>query len=262
MSTSPVPSRRRLRIFSLVVGLAIVVLLLAAPNALAPWLDVNLQPDVHHPELARWHSAVEGTGDVAGLVLLVLLLRRPAGHPLVVLSFATSALVATALVLPFTGPSLLFALAPVVLVLAAYPYWDRVTGLRRALRPHRALAAVAVLAAAALAAPVATALRLQIAGVGEMAATNQWATYAEHLTTLVVGGLLAATGLPGWRPFAAVTAAAWIYLGAVAVALPDQPDSWGIPGGLAAVAGGAVIALVAARGRRPAPARPTASAAV
>ncbi|WP_448626695.1 hypothetical protein [Geodermatophilus sp. URMC 64] len=261
MNTSPTPSTRRLWTFRVVTGLAIALFLLAAPNVLAPWIDVNLQPDVHHPELARWHSAVEGTGDVAGLVLLVLLLRRPAGHPLVVLSFASSALVASALVLPFTGPSLLFALAPVLLVLVTYPHRRLVAGVRRMLRPDPVLAGVAVLAAAALAAPVVTALRHQLAGVGEMAATNQWATYAEHLTTLVLGTLLAAGGLPGWRPFAAVTATAWVYLGAVAVALPEQPDSWGIPGGLAAIAAGAVIALVAARGRRPA-ARPTASVPV
>jgi hypothetical protein len=246
------PSRRRLWTFRILTGITAALVLLALPNLLAPWLDINLNEGLQHPELERWHAAVEASGDAAAFIALLFLLRRPAGNPMLAVSFAVSAVVATLMVLPFTGPLLLFILVPVALVVASYPYWPVLRGLRREdVRPVRPLLAVSVLGAAALAAPVATALRLQIAGVGEMAATNQWATYAEHCTTLALTALLASLGLPGWRVMAGTLAARCIYLGAVAVALPTQPDSWGVPGGAAALVVGVVAAYAAITARRP-----------
>src|SRR3954452_6555835 len=210
------PSRRRLWTFRIVTAVTAALVVFALPNLLAPWLDVNLNEAVHHPELERWHSAVEGSGDAAALLALLVLLRRPAANPLLAVSLAASALAAGVLVLPFTGPSLLFILLPVVLVVVSYPFWGLVRGVPPMdVRPLRPLLAVAVLAAAALAAPVAAALQRQIAGVGEMAVTNQWATYAEHCTSLALTGLLAALGLPGWRVFAGILAARCLYLGSV-----------------------------------------------
>jgi hypothetical protein len=238
------PSRRRLWTFRILTAITAALIVFALPNLLAPWLDVNLNPAIQHPELERWHDVVEGTGDATALVVLLTLLVRPARNPLLVLSLAVSCLVAAVVVLPFTGPSLMFILLPVALVAASYPYWRLLRGIRpRDLRPPRPLLAVGVLGAAALAAPVATALQHQIAGVGEMAVTNQWATYAEHLTSLALGGLVAGLGLPGWRLLAGTLAARYLYLGIAAIALPAQPDSWGVAGGVAALVAGAVIAV-------------------
>jgi hypothetical protein len=238
-------SRRRLWTFRIVTAVTAALVVFALPNLLAPWLDINLNEAVRHPELERWHSAVEGSGDAAALVALLVLLRRPAANPLIAASLAVSAVVAGVLVLPFSGPSLLFILLPVALVVVSYPYWGLVRGVRRKdVRPLRPLLAVAVLGAAALAAPVATALQRQIAGVGEMAVTNQWATYAEHCTSLALTGLLAGLGLPGWRVLAGILAARCLYLGLAAITLPAQPDSWGVPGGAAALTAGAAIAVL------------------
>lgn len=250
---TPVPtSPRRLWTFRIVTALTAALVLFALPNLLAPWFDINLNPAVQHPQLERWHAAVEGSGDAAALVALLVLLRRPAANPLLAVSFALSAAVAAVLVLPFTGPSLLFILLPVALVVGSYPYWGLLRGLRREdVRPVRSLVAVGVLGAAALVAPVTAALQRQIAGVGEMATTNQWATYAEHCTSLALGALLVSVGLPGWRVMAAILAARCLYLGAVAIALPGQPDSWGRPGGAAAVVAAAVVAHAAITARRP-----------
>jgi hypothetical protein len=245
------PSRRRLWTFRILTGITAALVLLALPNLLAPWLDINLNEGLQHPELERWHAAVEASGDAAAFIALLVLLRRPAGNPMLAVSFAVSALVATLMVLPFTGPLLLAILVPVALVVVSYPYWS-VRGLRRAdVRPVRPLLAVSVLGAAALVAPVTTALQRQIAGVGEMAVTNQWATYAEHCTTLALTALLASLGLPGWRVMAGTLAARCVYLGAVATALPTQPDSWGVPGGAAALVVGVVAAYSAIAARRP-----------
>src|SRR3954469_16633289 len=97
------PSRRRLWTFRIVTAVTAALVVFALPNLLAPWLDVNLNEAVHHPELERWHSAVECPGDAAALVALLVLLRRPAANPLLAVSLAASALVAGVLVLPFTA---------------------------------------------------------------------------------------------------------------------------------------------------------------
>jgi hypothetical protein len=245
------PTPRRLWTFRILTGITAALVVFALPNLLAPWFDINLNPAIQHPELERWHAAVEGSGDAAAFVALLVLLWRPARNPLLAVSFALSAVVAAVLVLPFTGPSILFILLPVVLVVATYPYWGLLPHVRRhGVRPIPSLFAVGVLGSAALAAPVTTALQRQIAGIGDMAATNQWATYAEHCTSLALGALLVSVGLPGWRVMAATLAARCLYLGTVAVALPTQPDSWGTLGGAAALAAGAVIGYAAITARR------------
>ncbi|HLM07030.1 MAG TPA: hypothetical protein VK402_17760 [Blastococcus sp.] len=249
MGASP-PNRRRPVTFRVVATITVLLFVLALPNVLAAWWPVSMDPAIRHPDAARWHTVVEGTGDAAGVVLLLALIRRPAANPLVPLSFALSAVVACLMVLPFTGPSLLFAVLPVVAVLAAYPYWDGVRILLRSgIRWSRPLLALALGAAALLALPIVDAVSAQLGGVGEMAATNQWATYAEHLTSLVLGAVLAATRLPGWRLVAAVQGLAWSYLGIAAVVLPGHPDSWGAAGGAVAVAAGVTSLGVALRDR-------------
>jgi hypothetical protein len=248
---APSPSRRRVWTFRIVTGLTIVLLLFALPNVLAPWLDINLDPSIQHPDLARWHKAVEGSGDAAALTLLALLLW-PRRYPSMVLGMVVSAVVASALVLPFTGPSLLFILAPVLLVIGTYPYWTVVRGMGSVIRLHRGMLAVAVVGAAALLPQVISSLSAQIAGAPEAVAGNQGATYAEHITSLVLGCFLAATRLPGWRLGTGVLAARLVYLGVVAIVFPDLPDSWGVVGGIAAVAAGAVVGMAVARGSDPA----------
>jgi hypothetical protein len=132
------PSRPRLRTFRILTEITALLILLALPNLLAPWLDVNLNPAIHHPEVERWHTAVEGAGDACAFVVLVALLWRPAANPLAAASLALSVAVSAVMVLPFTGPSLLFILLPVALIAVTYPYWGLLRGIRRQdLRPVR-----------------------------------------------------------------------------------------------------------------------------
>jgi hypothetical protein len=245
------PSRRRLWTFRILTGITALLLVSTLPNLLAPWLDVNLNPAVQHPELERWHFVFEGAGDAGALVILVALLLRPARAPVLVASLAISLVVGAVFILPFTGPLFLLILVPVALIVASYPYWRLLRVRREDIRPVRPLLVVGVLAAAALAAPVATSIRRQLAGVGEVATTNQAITYAEHLTTFALTGLLLSLALPGWRIMAGTAAASWIYLGAVAIALPTQPDSWGTIGGAAALVAGTVVGYAAITARRP-----------
>ena len=56
---------------------------------------------------------------------------------------------------------------------------------------------------------------------------------------LVLAGLLAATKRPGWRELGILVGITYLYLGAAALTVPDQPGSWGVVGGILALLGGA-----------------------
>lgn len=242
--------RWRARTFYTFAAMTALMLMAAAPNVLAPWLPIHLNPAIENPDQARWFNAVEGSGDVTVLILLVALLLRARSLPLVIASSAIGMLVTDPLVLPFTGPMMLVILLPMVLVVATYPHWRLIRAWRpRDVRVVRPVLVISILALAALAAPVGLALQHQITGSGNLVEANEWATYAEHLSSLAIGGLFIATGLPGWRLMAWLAGFRWLYLGTVAVMLPDQPSSWGFTGGLAALLVGAVFTVTAA-GRR------------
>ena len=89
----------------------------------------------------------------------------------------------------------------------------------------------------------------QIGGTDAAAQANWWADYAEHVSLLGVAALIASSGRPGWRIWPGWRAAAWLYLGVVAVfLLPDHTASWGVLGGLVGIVVGLVLGSAAAIG--------------
>jgi hypothetical protein len=49
---------------------------------------------------------------------------------------------------------------------------------------------------------------------------------------LILGGSMAATRRPGWRALACIVGIAYLYLGSMALLLPDYAGSWGTIGGM------------------------------
>jgi drug/metabolite transporter (DMT)-like permease len=80
---------------------------------------------------------------------------------------------------------------------------------------------------------------------------NVLATNAEHLLLLALAGLLAATRRPGWRVLAGAVTAVYAYIGLASILLPNQPNSWGLIGGVASLAAACAygITAVVATGR-------------
>jgi hypothetical protein len=106
--------------------------------------------------------------------------------------------------------------------------------------PSRRLLALAVISALALAPVTLRNLQWQLAGVGgEHAEQSRWMGAVILSVCLVLAGLLAATRRPGWRALGILTGITYVYLGAAALSVPDQPGSWGTAGGLAALIWGA-----------------------
>jgi len=71
-----------------------------------------------------------------------------------------------------------------------------------------------------------------------------WLTSVALALLLILGGSLASTRRPGWQALSAITGIAYLYLGSMALLLPDYAGSWGtIDGILALIAGLAYICI-------------------
>ena len=249
MTISGIPdqpaSRRRRVLFSIVGGLVALAFLTATPNVLAPWMVVNVE-NLADPAHMRWSLALEGVVDLLGLVCLVVALARPARSVLLVQYLLYAAVLAAAVIIPF-APMFLITVGLLLLVPLTYPYPRQLFALRSQPGPSIMLLAVAVAAAAVLLPLAVQALRTQATlPRGNGSDFNTLATNAEHLILLALAGLLAATRRPGWKVIAIGVTTAYAYLAIASILLPNQPNSWGLAGGLASLLSAAAFAIAAA----------------
>lgn len=239
-------ARLRASAFRVVCVLVALAVSPSAVSVLTPMTDVSLT-GISHPERVRWSLGLEGAIDLLLVVLLLAAALRPALAPNVVRLISATALAFAVLVLPVAGPTALAVLVMLLLVVAAYPHPSELVEMRRARGTNPQLA-VGVLAAGVLL-PLAGALahRQWQLPHGSDASLNVLATDAEHLVTLAVAGLLCSVAAPGRTLLTAAVGVAWVYLGIVSVALPSDPQSWGVLGGAAALSVGAVFLGAAVR---------------
>ena len=245
-------------VFSAVSALIALFLLKAvAPLLLAPWTVAGPATPHYTPELHRWHHA-----DISALVGLLICgsllaaLPRPRRAPLLTqFVLLASGLLALACVYPFRPSTLIPAVAVIALVVAAYPDRRALLAFSREGSTSRPLLALAVAAAVPLLLNAWANLRLQYTDVSQHARDNHWLGSVALALALIVAGLLAATGRPGWRALGVITGGAYLYLGATALSIPTHDGSWGLTGGVLALLGGAAyLALTALEARRGRPA--------
>jgi hypothetical protein len=206
-------------VFRVLSVLTLSVLALAIPNVLTPWLHIDLQ---HDGVVQSWRDGVEGSVDSLVWITIAGLALHPLARPLLAQLLVVVAAVA-ATVIPAAGPAMVLTLVLVLLPVLGYPVWGRLQDLRSP-RIDRPTAAVAIATAAVV---------LPLAVAAWSATDNGAATYSEHLAVLAVAGLASSTRRPGWRWVAWPTVAAWAYLGTLAIAFPDEIDSFGTLGGVA-----------------------------
>jgi hypothetical protein len=249
----PTSHRRRL-VFTIVASLVALALLTATANVLAPWRSINID-SLADPTHARWSLALEGVVDLLGLVCVVGALLRPACSALLVQYLLCAAVAAAAVIIPFTGPIFLLTVGLLLLIPLTYPYPRELFSLSSPKGPSQLLLAVGVIAAAVLSPVAVHAIRIQATlPRGRGSDFNILATDTEHLLLLALAGLLAATRRPGWEVLSAAVTATYAYLGLASILLPNQPQSWGVAGGTAALVASAafgIAAMVAARGDDP-----------
>ncbi len=254
----PAP-RWRLTLFRVLATLLGLVYLPGALLMAAPWAPSSmakalppLSPliwawtQAAHPEIQRWTFALSASVDEVIAVILFCLAWRPLARPLLFQFLAFALVVDLAANMPFV-PGIIVGYSPLLVLLIAYPEP------RRLLTPFwqesidRPLFALAVLAGAFLLPDAWLALQAQVRGADDLALNYGWASIVEHLCNLWLIALLAAFRQPGSTLLAILVAACLLYLGVAAIAVPDNPGSWGLAGGAAAITGGAVYLAVTLR---------------
>lgn len=247
------------RLFGPVAGLAALMLLALGSlhGLIGPWVHswVASEPGIHYPEIHHWHDAQWGAlGGILFAGSLLALIRRPGTKPALMQFLVAGALILALADAPFS-PAAVLLFVPVGLALAAYPNKRalRVLSLRGPWsRPTLALTLTMVIL---LAPATVDALRGQITGAqgDEHVLALHWITAAVLAVTLALGGILTATKRPGAQPIGILIGLALCYLGATALAMPEQPGSWGTLGGALSLLGGlGFIAVTIVESRRPA----------
>jgi hypothetical protein len=201
------------------------------------------------PDLQRWTFALSAVVDEAIAIILLCLARPPFARPLLAQFLALALVVDLAANIPF-DPQVVVAYASLLRLLVVHPEP------RRLLTPvwrgpiDRSLLALAIVAGVLFVPSVSQALQAQVAGADELALNYGWASNVEHLCNLWLIALLAAFRQPGSTLLALLVEACLLYLGVAAIAVPDNPGSWGLAGGAIAIACGAAYVAITGRARR------------
>jgi hypothetical protein len=254
--------RIRTVVFTAFAGLVAVaswLLLEGLTEGLLPWVQLGCpgcpENNGSYPiGLLRWHGAEHGA--LIGILFtgaLVGLLWRTRQRALLLQFYVVGHLILVAGFLPFRpastseGQMIAFSIEVVItlaLMCALYPAPRELLSFSGAQSSPRLIAA-AVVAVAILGTVALQHLQWQLAGFGGASASeSRWAESVILSVCVISASVLTATRRPGWQALGLITSLAYIYLGLAAIAVPDQPGSWGIPGGVAAIAGGLAYAAV------------------
>lgn len=253
----PTAKRRdwRLIVWRIVAVLVSALLLFGLPSLLAlaePWVLLAPNQPGYTAEIHRFHEAHWG---VIHAVLyagcLLALLRKPRENPLLMQFFALAVLIeAAGYALSGTFDPMMLVI--LVVVLAAYPAPRALVSVSRAGSISGPLLVLSLLAAALLLPEIGRLASMQLAGLGgEHATEHHWIITANLECMLILGGLLAASRRPGWKPLGYIVGLAFVYLGAASISLPYYAGSWNVWGGaLATIGGWAFIGATAWGSRR------------
>jgi hypothetical protein len=198
------------------------------------------------PTFQRWSDAMTVAIAILTVGSLLAVIWRPRTMPLPLQYLAIATVLAVIEVAPFEGPFIFLVVIPLVFVIVAYPEPRALMSLSPVGSISRPLLALSVIALVLLAPGLWLALSRELHGM-----SGDWITNFEHTVSLLLAGTLTCTKRPGWRVLGILTGAAFLYLGAAALVLPDAPGSWGAAGGILALLGGtAYIAFTLFEARR------------
>ncbi|HJT59246.1 MAG TPA: hypothetical protein VJ761_22255 [Ktedonobacteraceae bacterium] len=260
-SALPQPEVKKWRIIVFVVVAGLLVLL----TWFAGFRDLLLLPGQSGfpSEIHRWHEAQSGafTALLFGGSFLVLLwqpLRKPLLALFIVLSIVLVS-ISFATVSGYGFNPIMLAIGAVLasIIVIAYPMPRALLNFRREGALSYPLLILTLVAAVLLAPIIARELNWQILGITDQdvhALNYHWLTSVVLALMLILAGSLAATKQAGWLALGLITGVTYLYLGGMAVLLPDYAGSWGVIGGVLGLLGGVayitVTLLEARKGRR------------
>jgi hypothetical protein len=242
-------SRYRLTLMRVFAALYGTFFLAAIPNSISPWGALSFGTGVRALPLHRWSSALAGGPDLGLAALLFYLVWRPLRAPIALQALALELLVFLGANGPFVPRFATWAwiAIPGILVLALYPKPRDVLTAPWSAGVNRPLLGLGILVAIFLLPDAAQTFALQLRNP----AAHDWAANGEHLINLSLTALLAGMNRPGARVVGVAAGAGLAFLGAAAIAVPNDPGSWGtFGGGLAIVVGLAIAATTAYEWRR------------
>ena len=191
------------------------------------------------PDFRQWSDAMTVAIAMLTVGSLVAVIWHPRTMPLPLQYLAIATVLAVIEIAPFKGPYIFFVVVPLVVVVAAYPEPRALMNLSPEGSISRPLLALGLLATILLTPGLWLALGRELQGM-----SGAWINNFEHTVSLLLAGILTSTRRPGWRVLGILTGAAFLYLGASALAMPDAPGSWGLTGGiLALLCGAGYVAL-------------------
>ena len=224
-------------LFEIIAGLLLLLVLFGSFRDLLLLPGQSGFPSINH----RWHEAQSG----AFMVIifggsLLTLLWRPQSKPLlmqfIVLSIGiVSIAFATVSGAGFTPIVLAIGIVLIGILVAAYPRPRDLLDIRRKGSLSYPLLAITFVAAILLAPIIARELNYQILGMTQQdvhALNYHWLTSVVLALLLILGGSLSATKRPGWQALGFIVGIAYLYLGSMALMLPDYAGSWGTIGGV------------------------------
>lgn len=230
-------------LFVTITGLLTLLVLFGSVRDLLLLPGQSGFPSIIH----RWHEAQSG----ALMVILfggslLTLFWKPQSKPLlmqyIVLSIGIVSLsFATVSGAGFTPIALIAGVVLIGILAAAYPRPRDLLDIRREGSLSYPLLVITFVAAILLAPIIARELNYQILGMTQQdvhALNYHWLTSVVLALLLILGGSLAATKRPGWQALAFIVGIAYLYLGSMALVLPDYAGSWGTIGGILGVLGG------------------------
>ena len=230
-------------LFVTIAGLLTLLVLFGSARDLLLLPGQSGFPSIIH----RWHEAQSG----AFMVILfggslLALLWKPQSKPLLVqylvLSIGiVSLLFATASGAGFNPIVLVVGIVLIGILVAAYPRPRTLLEFKREGSLSYALLAITVIAAILLVPIIARELNYQILGMTQQdvhALNYHWLTSVVLALLLILGGSLTATKRPGWQALGFIVGIAYLYLGSIALMLPDYAGSWGTTGGVLGLLGG------------------------
>jgi hypothetical protein len=238
-STKPQGEVKRWHVilFVTIAGLLTLLMLFASGRDLLLLPGQSGFPSIIH----RWHEAQSG----AFMTILLggsflALLWKPQTKPLlmqyIVLSIGIVCLFfATATGNGFMPVVLVIGVVLIGILVAAYPRPRDLLNFRSEASLSYPLLAITFVAAILLAPIIARELNYQILGMTQQdvhALNFHWLTSVVLALLLILGGSMAATRRPGWRALAFIVGITYLYLGGMALLLPDYAGSWGTVGGV------------------------------
>jgi hypothetical protein len=230
--------------YSILAGLYALQSLIVGLVGIAPSPWQPLDPDT--PWLTKWNNAQSAmiVGVLTGILLLVTLWRPQNRAGLLQVFVVVNILFGPVIMLlriPYFGFDIsswvFYALVAIMIILS--PAREQLFSLKGEGSTSKSLLFLTIAASLLFLPDLWQNLQWQIAGFeSDLAQRYLWLGAVFFLLVLIGIGFLTAIKRPGWQVLGILLGISYLYLGIVAISIPNEIGSWGMVGGILSLLGG------------------------